>query len=101
MISDLEKLTSLEVTLRMTSSVRRDAEFFSKKEGISLDAFVEAAIVEKLAYLQQEWVRKRRPMTEARRARATAILDRAGSDEVEAGDELPEGYVSPIPRSTP
>ena len=81
-------------------SLRRDAEEYSEKEGVSLQEFINLALAERLDHLRhQEWMSRRRPMTEERRAEFLALLDRSGSDEVEPGDELPEGYVSPFKRS--
>ena len=54
---------------------------------------VNVAVSEKLAHLQHEqWDRNRKKPTPGLVARALAILDRAGSDTPESGDELPEGY---------
>jgi DNA-binding transcriptional MocR family regulator len=94
MTPEVDKTANLEVTLRMMASLRRDAELYSEKEGVSLDQFVNVAVAEKLAHLQhEEWIRKRRPITEERRERALALLKKAGTDDVEPGDEIPKGYV--------
>lgn len=42
-------------------SVRRTAEEFSEKEGVSLNQFINVAVAEKLAHLEhEEWARKRK-----------------------------------------
>ena len=79
--------------LRLMPSVKQTAEVFSRKEGVSLNQFINVAVAEKLAHLQhEEWDRNRKQPTPELVARALAILDRAGSDSVEPGDELPDGY---------
>ncbi len=87
-------------SLQIPPSIQQDAQAFSEKEGISLNQFIARALEEKLDNLRnEEWISKRKPMTPERAARFIALLDRVGSDEVEPGDELPEGYVSPFKRS--
>ena len=74
-------------------SVKETAQVFSKKEGVSLNQFINVAVAEKLAHLQhEEWDRNRKKPTPELLARALAILDSACSDTGEPGDELPEGY---------
>ena len=76
-------------------SVRKVAEKFSEKEGVSLNQFINVAVAEKLAHLQhEEWLASRPKPTEARISRALAILDRPTPNAPEPGDELPNGYVS-------
>ena len=76
-------------------SVRRNAEVFSAKEGVSLNQFINVAVAEKLAYLEHEqWMQKRRPLTEADVAEGMRLLDKAGTRPTEPGDELPKGYGS-------
>ena len=79
--------------LRLMPSVKQTAEVFSRKEGVSLNQFINLAVAEKLAHLQhEEWDRNRKKPTPELIARAMAILDRAGTDTPEPGDELPKGY---------
>ncbi|MGH9605110.1 MAG: toxin-antitoxin system HicB family antitoxin [Terracidiphilus sp.] len=86
--------------LRLMPSVRRAAEEFSQKEGVSLNQFINVAVAEKLALLQHEqWLASRPKPTAARTAKALAVLDRRTGNAPEPGDELPEGYVS-IKRSS-
>ncbi len=87
------RTTVAKFPLRLMSSVKKTAEIFSAKEGVSLNQFINVAVAEKLAHLQhEEWVRNRKKPTPELAAEALAILDRLGSDKVEPGDELPEGY---------
>jgi hypothetical protein len=58
-------------------SVRKAAEGFSQKEGVSLNQFINVAVAEKLAHLQhEEWVARRPKATAASIAKALEILDR-------------------------
>jgi hypothetical protein len=81
--------------LRLMPSVKRDAEEFSRQEGVSLNQFINVAVAEKLSRLQHDrWVASRAKPDPARTARALAILDRDNGNAPDPGDELPEGYVS-------
>jgi hypothetical protein len=81
--------------LRLMPSVRRVAEDFSQKEGVSLNQFINVAVAEKLAHLQhEEWLARRPKATDASIAKALEILDRPTRAAVEAEDMLPKGYVS-------
>ena len=81
--------------LRLMPSVRRVAENFSQKEGVSLNQFINVAVAEKLAHLQhEEWLARRAKVTDSSIAKALLILDRPTGRRPEAGDELPEGYIS-------
>jgi hypothetical protein len=81
--------------LRLMPSVRKNAETFSQKEGVSLNQFINIAVAEKLAHLQHdEWLAQRPEATPATIARALAALDRQEAQAPEPGDELPQGYVS-------
>ena len=94
MATELRKISGSRFPLRLMPSIRRTAEVFSEQEGVSLNQFINVAVAEKLAHLEQEqWMRRRRPFTKADAEEATALLDKAGSMPVEPGDELPEGYV--------
>ena len=47
--------------LRLMPSVRRTAEVFSEKEGVSLNQFINVAVAEKLAHLEHdEWLKTRK-----------------------------------------
>lgn len=79
--------------LRLMPSVRRTAEVFSEKEGVSLNQFINVAVAEKLAHLEHdEWVRNRKTPTAVLVAKALHILDHEGNQAVEPGDELPHEY---------
>ena len=85
--------------LRLMPSVRRVAEDFSLKEGVSLNQFINVAVAEKIVHLQHdEWLATRPKPTAARIARALAILDshpdRPTQNAPDPGDELPDGYAS-------
>jgi hypothetical protein len=93
MATEAQKSAIPKFPLRLMPSVKESAEAFSKKEGVSLNQFINVAVAEKLAHLHhQEWDRNRKKPTAELIARARAILNKAGSDMVEVGDELPEGY---------
>ena len=90
-----KKVTTNKFPLRLMPSVRRVAEQFSQHEGISLNQFINVAVAEKLAHLQhEEWLARRTRVTDASIAKAIEILDRPSKHNPEAGDELPQGYVS-------
>jgi hypothetical protein len=79
-------------------SVRRVAENFSQKEGVSLNQFINIAVAEKLAHLQhEEWLARRPKGTDALIAKALDVLDRSSGQAPEMDDKLPNRYVS-IPR---
>jgi len=95
MVNESRKATIERFPLRLMPSVRRTAEVFSEKEGVSLNQFINVAVAEKLAHLEHdEWLRNRKKPTSQTRAKALHTLDRDGEQVVEAGDELPEGYSS-------
>jgi hypothetical protein len=76
-------------------SVRKGAEVFSQREGVSLKQFINIAIAEKLAHLQHdEWLARRPQPTAVRISRALQLLDRPSKTAAAPGDELPAGYVS-------
>jgi hypothetical protein len=76
-------------------SVRKGAEEFSRKEGVSLNQFINVAVAEKLVHLQHEaWLAIRPKPNAALIKRALEALDREGGYTPEAGDELPAGYES-------
>ena len=81
--------------LRLMPSVRNGAEAFSRREGISLNQFINVAVAEKLAHLQHEaWLAAREKPSASRIARALGILDQPTGIPPEPWDELPEGYES-------
>lgn len=81
--------------LRLMPSMRQDAENFSRKEGVSLNQFINVAVAEKLAHLQhEEWLARRRKPTPERIAQALVILNRPTGIAPDPEDRLPEGYSS-------
>jgi predicted HicB family RNase H-like nuclease len=54
MPTNSKKVTVNKFPLRLMPSVRRVAEDFSQKEGVSLNQFINVAVAEKLAHLQHE-----------------------------------------------
>jgi len=81
--------------LRLMPSVRRAAEEFSQKEGVSLNQFINLAVAEKLAHLQHdEWLARRRKPDPSLIARALRALHKESGIPPDPGDELPEGYAS-------
>ena len=81
--------------LRLMRSVRERAEEFSRKEGVSLNQFINVAVAERLVHLQHEaWLISRPKPSRTTIARALAILDRPTGNAPDAGDELPKNYES-------
>ena len=95
MATESRKTSIDQFPLRLMPSVRRTAEVFSEKEGVSLNQFINVAVAEKLAHLEHdEWLRQRKKPNTQAIAQALYTLDHDGKQEVEAGDELPVGYRS-------
>ncbi len=93
MPTEESKHTIPKFPLRLMPSVRRTAEAFSEKEGVSLNQFINVAVAEKLAHLEhEEWARNRKQATNALAARALHLLDKGAGKPVEPGDALPKGY---------
>jgi hypothetical protein len=90
-----KKVVVNKFPLRLMPSVRRVAENFSLKEGVSLNQFINVAVAEKLAHLQHEdWLARRPKATSGSIAKALQILDRPTRHTPEEVDRLPKGYVS-------
>jgi hypothetical protein len=88
-----EKFAASKFPLRIMPSVRRVAEDFSQREGVSLNQFINIALAEKLAHLQhEEWLARRPKITDALTKRALGILDRPSGHPPEAFDKIPVGY---------
>jgi hypothetical protein len=93
MATDARKNAISKFPLRLMPSVRRTAEVYSEKEGVSLNQFINVAVAEKLAHLEhEEWVRSRKQPSKELAARALSLLDKARSTPMESGDELPKGF---------
>ena len=85
--------------LRLMPSVRRHAEEFSQKEGVSLNQFINVAVAEKLAHLQHEqWLAARPKPTANVKARALEALDKSAAAYPDESDSLPADY-RPVQRS--
>ena len=94
MPSSQKKVTVNKFPLRLMPSVRKVAEDFSQKEGVSLNQFINVAVAEKLAHLQHEdWLARRPKATSDSIAKALQILDRPTRLAAEEEDQLPNGYV--------
>jgi hypothetical protein len=90
-----KKVAVSKFPLRLMPSVRRVAENFSQKEGVSLNQFINIAVAEKLAHLQhEEWLAHRPKASAALIAKALDILDRPSEHTPEDFDKIPEGYLS-------
>lgn len=90
-----KKVAMSKFPLRLMPSVRRIAEDFSQKEGVSLNQFINIAVAEKLAHLQhEEWLARRPKATDALIANALDILDRPASPPTDEFDKIPGGYAS-------
>ena len=83
-----KKVVVNKFPLRLMPSVRRVAEDFSLKEGVSLNQFINVAVAEKLSVLRtEEYFRARAQRGDV--AKANRILKRAGRGNVPvAGDEV-------------
>ena len=80
--------------LRLMPSVRVGAEKISASEGVSLNQFINVAIAEKVARLEQaQWAANREPVDAAARADALDLLRRGGKLKPAAGDEVPAEYL--------
>ena len=95
MATEARKTAIPKFPLRLMPSVRRTAEVFSEKEGVSLNQFINVAVAEKLAHLEHdEWLSRRPQLTAAKVAQALQFLDRVSPNAPTLDDQLPEGYVS-------
>lgn len=88
-----KKVAVSKFPLRLMPSVRRVAENFSQKEGVSLNQFINLAVAEKLAHLQhEEWLAQRPKSNPALIAKALDTLDRPSNHAPEDSDKIPDGY---------
>jgi hypothetical protein len=95
MPNNQKKVVVNKFPLRLMPSVRKVAEDFSQREGVSLNQFINVAVAEKLAHLQhEEWLARRSKATSGSIAKALQILDRPTSHAPQEVDKLPKGYVS-------
>jgi hypothetical protein len=92
---DQEKKPIGKFPLRLMPSVRKVAEEFSRREGVSLNQFINLAVAEKLAHLQHdEWLARRSKPTAERISRALKVLDRSTLTPPLPDEELPKSYRS-------
>jgi hypothetical protein len=90
-----KKSVTSKFPLRLMPSVRRVAENFSQKEGVSLNQFINIAVAEKLAHLQhEEWLARRPKLSGELVARALAVLDQPTGRAPEEFDRLPASFQS-------
>jgi len=90
-----KKDTVSKFPLRLMPSVRRVAEDFSQKEGVSLNQFINVAVAEKLARLAHgEWLAQRPKATHTLITKALEILDRPTDQPPEEFDKIPTNYAS-------
>jgi len=65
MATEARKPAIPKFPLRLLPPVRRTAEVFSEKEGVSLNQLINVAVAEKLAHLEhEEWMRNRKKADE-------------------------------------
>jgi hypothetical protein len=77
MPANQKKVTVNKCPFQLIPSVRRAAEDFCQKEGVSLNQFINIAVAEKLAHLQHEvWLARRPKVSSDSIAKALQILDR-------------------------
>jgi hypothetical protein len=81
--------------LRLPRSIKGYVEKMAARDGISMNQFIATAVAEKLSALETaEFFEER-----SRRANRTLfdeVMSRDRGEAPRAGDELPEGYVSPF-----
>jgi hypothetical protein len=95
MKANRKKIPIGKFPLRLMPSVRRVAEEFSLKEGVSLNQFINVAVAEKLVHLQHEaWLASRPEPSSAIVSRGLAALDRPAINPPDPWDELPDEFES-------
>ncbi len=89
MQSNERKQNTSTFPLRLMPSVRKGAEEVSKREGVSLNQFINLALSEKLALLEHnEWVARRPKASPEKIKRALDILSRPTGNAPEDGEDL-------------
>ena len=95
MQTDERKVSLSKFPLRLMPSLRKSAEAVSRREGVSLNQFINVAVAEKLAVIEHnEWLARRPSASPERIKRALEILNRETGNAPAPGDEFPEGYQS-------
>lgn len=93
MPTESRKTVLAKFPLRLMPSVRRTAEAYSEREGVSLNQFINLAVAEKVAHLEHDaWLRSRKKPTKESLSQALKLLEQGGKNAPEPGDELPVGY---------
>jgi len=88
-----KKSAASKFPLRLMPSVRKAAETFSQKEGVSLNQFINVAVAEKLAHLQhEEWLTTRPKAKQALIAKALDALERKTTNPPDEFDKIPDEY---------
>jgi hypothetical protein len=76
--------------LRLQASLMEELRTVVEEEGTTLNQFINVAVAEKLSALRTERYFQER-MARANRTDFLTILEKAGTDVVIEGDELPSG----------
>jgi uncharacterized protein (DUF1778 family) len=83
--------------LRLPRSLKDGVQRLAKREGISMNQFMAMAIAEKLSVLETVSFFEERAKR-ANFALFDEFMSRERGEPPRPGDELPEGYVSPLKR---
>ncbi len=81
--------------LKAPASILAAARRAARRDGVSLNQFINTALAEKVAALEAEEVFTSRA-ARADRARFLAVLDRLGTEKPQSGDELDEWLPSSL-----
>jgi hypothetical protein len=76
--------------LRLSESIKREAETLAREDGVSLNQFIATAVAEKVSALSTATYFRRRA-SRADRARFDQVLARLGSLPPREGDEVDRG----------
>jgi hypothetical protein len=83
--------------LRLLPSLHKAAQRIADREDCSLNQFINLALAEKVAVLDEEYWRNRR--NAAKRRKPSDALQFAGDEPPREGDELPEDFAALTPVS--
>ena len=85
------------LSIQLPDSIHEHAKRLAQDEGVSVNQLVSSALAEKLSALDAErYLRER--AERGRKVDIDAILAKVPDVPPQPGDELPPGYVSPLPR---
>jgi hypothetical protein len=94
-VNKTKKVSMSKFPLRLMPTVRKGAESFSQKEGVSLNQFINVAVAEKLAHLEHdEWIAALPKVTPQLIARGLAALNHPTGVAPRPEDRVPPGYRS-------